>query len=216
MKNFLNISDLDSNELRKILDEAKKRKSNRINLNKSAFDQDKPMEGKSMIMIFEKPSTRTRISFDIAVKQLGGTSIILNPDGIHYGKGDETLKDTAKVLSEYGDIIMIRTSSHKNLEEFSRNLSIPLINGLSNESHPCQVISDILTYEELMYELRKRAATMGGNAIGIYDLNENKEIIYANKEIDVKNSLKVRYEFMKQTNLLSSVTADIFRCKSDA
>ena len=73
-----------------------------------------------------------------------------------------------------------------------------------------------LTYDELMYELRKRAATMGGNAIGIYDLNENKEIIYANKEIDVKNSLKVRYEFMKQTNLLSSVTADIFRCKSDA
>ena len=73
-----------------------------------------------------------------------------------------------------------------------------------------------LSYNELMYELRKRAATMGGNAIGIYDLNENKEIIYANKEIDVKNSLNVRYEFMKQTNLLSSVTADIFRCKSDA
>ena len=72
-----------------------------------------------------------------------------------------------------------------------------------------------LGYDELMYELRKRAATMGANAIGIYDLNENKEIIYANKEIDVKNSLNVRYEFMKQTNLLSSVTADIFRCKSD-
>ena len=73
-----------------------------------------------------------------------------------------------------------------------------------------------LSYNELMYELRKRAATMGGNAIGIYDLDENKEVIYANKEIEVKNSLKVRYEFMKQTNLLSSVTADIFRCKSDA
>ena len=72
-----------------------------------------------------------------------------------------------------------------------------------------------LSYDELMYELRKRAATMGGNAIGIYDLDENKEVIYANKEIDVKNSLKVRYEFMKQTNLLSSVTADIFRCKSN-
>ena len=72
-----------------------------------------------------------------------------------------------------------------------------------------------LSYDELMYELRKRAATMGGNAVGIYDLNENKEIIYANKEIDVKNSLNVRYDFMKQTNLLSSVTADIFRCKSD-
>ena len=72
-----------------------------------------------------------------------------------------------------------------------------------------------LNYDELMYELRKRAVTMGGNAIGIYDLDENREVIYANKEIDVKNSLKVRYAFMKQTNLLSSVTADIFRCKSD-
>ena len=72
-----------------------------------------------------------------------------------------------------------------------------------------------LNYDDLMYELRKRAATMGGNAIGIYDLDENKEVIYANKEVDVKNSLKVRYEFMKQTNILSSVTADIFRCKSD-
>ena len=72
-----------------------------------------------------------------------------------------------------------------------------------------------LSYDELMYELRKRAATMGGNAIGIYDLDENREVIYANKEIDVKNSLKVRYAFMKQTNLLSSVTADIFRCKSN-
>ena len=72
-----------------------------------------------------------------------------------------------------------------------------------------------LSYDELMYELRKRAVTMGGNAIGIYDLDENKEVIYANKEIDVKNSLNVRYEFMKQTNLLSSMTADIFRCKSN-
>merc|ERR1711991_104688 len=99
-------------------------------------------------MIFEKPSTRTRISFDIAVKQLGGSSIILSPEGIHYGKGDETLKDTAKVLSEYADIIMLRTSSHENLKEFGKYLTIPIINGLSNQSHPCQVMSDILTFEE--------------------------------------------------------------------
>ena len=101
-----------------------------------------------MVMIFEKPSTRTRISFDIAVKQLGGSSIILNPDGIHYGKGNETLKDTAKVLSEYADIIMLRTSSHENLKEFGKYLSIPIINGLSNQSHPCQIMSDIFTFEE--------------------------------------------------------------------
>ena len=84
-----------------IIEEAKKRKQNRSGLNKSAPDKDKPFEGRSMAMIFEKPSTRTRMSFDIAVKQLGGSSIILNPDGIHYGKGEKTLKDTAKVLSEY-------------------------------------------------------------------------------------------------------------------
>ena len=148
MKNFINISDYSSNELRAIIDEAKVRKSKRKGFNKSAPDGDKPFEGKSMAMIFEKPSTRTRMSFDIAVKQLGGSSIILNPDGIHYGKGEESLKDTAKVVSEYVDIVMLRTSSHKNLEEFGEHLSIPIINGLSDLSHPCQIMSDILTYEE--------------------------------------------------------------------
>ena len=148
MKNFINISDLSSKELRSIIEEAKSRKLNRKNLNKSSPDEDRPFEGKSMAMIFEKPSTRTRMSFDIAVKQLGGSSIILNPDGIHYGKGDETLKDTAKVLTEYVDIVMLRTSSHKNLEEFGKHLDIPIINGLSDQSHPCQIMSDILTFEE--------------------------------------------------------------------
>ncbi len=148
MKNFINISDIPSSELKFILEEAKSRKNKRTALNKSAPDADKPFDGKTMAMIFEKPSTRTRMSFDIAVKQLGGSSIILNPDGIHYGKGDETLKDTAKVLTEYVDIVMLRTSSHKNLEEFGKYLDIPIINGLSDQSHPCQIISDILTFEE--------------------------------------------------------------------
>ena len=148
MKNFLNISDHSSNELRAIIDEAKARKIKRKELNKSAPDEDKPFEGKSIAMIFEKPSTRTRISFDIAAKQLGGSSIILNPDGIHYGKRNESLKDTARVLTEYVDIVMLRTSSHKNLEEFGKYLDIPIINGLSDTSHPCQIMADILTYEE--------------------------------------------------------------------
>ncbi len=148
MKNFINISDLSSNELRSIIEEAKSRKSNRTNLNKSSPDKDKPFDGKSMAMIFEKPSTRTRMSFEIAVKQLGGSCITLNPEVIHYGKGDESLKDTAKVLSEYVDIVMLRTSLHKNLEEFGKYLKIPIINGLSDLSHPCQIMSDILTFEE--------------------------------------------------------------------
>ena len=148
MKNFLNIADHSSSLLRNIIDEAKDRKNKRQGQNKSSIDKDKPLDGKSMIMIFEKPSTRTRISFDLAIKQLGGSSTILNPDGIHYGKGDESLKDTARVLSEYADILMIRTSSHKNLDEFSKYSTIPVINGLSDKSHPCQVMSDILTFEE--------------------------------------------------------------------
>ena len=156
MKNFINISDCSSAELRAIIEEAKNRKQNRSGLNKSAPDKDKPFEGRSMAMIFEKPSTRTRISFDIAVKQLGGSSIFLNPDGIHYGKGDETLKDTAKVLSQYADIMMIRTSSHKNLEEFSKYAEIPVINGLSETSHPCQIMSDILTIEEAIGNIENK------------------------------------------------------------
>ncbi len=149
MKNFLNIADHSSSLLRNLIDKSKDRKIKRDGQNKSSTDNDKPLEGKSMIMIFEKPSTRTRISFDLAIKQLGGSSVILNPDEIHYGKGDESLKDTARVLSEYADILMIRTSSHKNLEEFTKYSNIPVINGLSDQSHPCQVMSDILTFEEV-------------------------------------------------------------------
>ena len=148
MRNFINISDIPVSELRLIIENAKLRKSKREKLNKSEFDADKPFFGKTMAMIFEKPSTRTRMSFDIAVKQLGGSAITLNPDGIHYGKGDETLKDTAKILSEYVDVVMLRTSLHKNLEEFGKYLQIPIINGLSDQSHPCQIMSDVFTFEE--------------------------------------------------------------------
>ena len=163
MKNFINISDISSKELRSIIEEAKSRKLNRKNLNKSAPDIDKPFEGRSMGMIFEKPSTRTRMSFDIAAKQLGGSSITLNPDGIHYGKGDETLKDTAKVLTEYVDIVMLRTSLHKNLEEFGKHLKIPIINGLSDEGHPCQIMSDILSFEESQGSIENKTISWLGD-----------------------------------------------------
>ena len=148
MNNFINISDLSKNELRSIIDGAKKRKSERGKKPNSQPDTDQPIKGKTMIMLFAKPSTRTRISFDLAVNQLGGSSIILNQDEIPYGKGDETIKDTAKVLSQYADILMIRTDSHKDINEFKKYLEIPIINGLTNLSHPCQIMSDILTFEE--------------------------------------------------------------------
>ena len=175
MKNFINISDHSSSDLRAIIDEAKTRKLSRKGFNKSAPDDDKPFEGKSMAMIFEKPSTRTRMSFDIAAKQLGGSSIILNPDGIHYGKGDETLKDTAKVLTEYVDIVMLRTSSHKNLEEFGKHLDIPIINGLSDKSHPCQIMSDILTYEESNGSIKGKTVSWLGDG----DSNMSNSLIEA-------------------------------------
>ena len=111
MNNFINISDLSQDKLRFIIDSAKKRKSERGEKPNSQPDIDKPLHGKTMIMFFEKTSTRTRISFDLAVKQLGGSSIILNQDEIHYGKGDENIKDTAKVLSQYADILMITRSA---------------------------------------------------------------------------------------------------------
>ena len=164
MKNFLDISDLKTEELRSIIDSARERKNKRSGQNKSSPDHDKPFEGKSMAMIFEKPSTRTRMSFDIAIKQLGGSSIILNPEVIHYGKGDESIKDTAKVLSEYVDLIMLRTSSHKNLEEFAKYLEIPIINGLSDQSHPCQVMSDVLTFEEIKGNIAGKTISWIGDA----------------------------------------------------
>ena len=173
MKNFINISDISKADLRKILDNAKSRKEKRSNLNKNSIDPDAPLDGKILIMLFEKPSTRTRISFDLAVKQLGGKSLILNPDEIHYGSGDESLHDTAKVLSQYADIVMLRTYTHKNVLEFSKNLNIPIINGLTDLSHPCQIMSDIMTFEELKGPIRNKKITWLGDGNNVvYSLIE--------------------------------------------
>ena len=129
MRNFINLSDISKKELRFIIDNAKSRKENRANLKKNSIDTDAPLDGKILIMLFEKPSTRTRISFDLAVKQLGGKSLILNPDEIHYGIGNESLHDMAKILSQYADIVMLRADAHKKVEDFAKYLNIPIING---------------------------------------------------------------------------------------
>jgi len=173
MRNFINISDIPKKELKLILDNAKSRKEKRSDLNKNAIDPDAPLDGKILVMIFEKLlSTRTRISFDLAVKQLGGKSLILNPDEIHYGSGNESLYDTAKIISQYADIVMLR-STHKNLIEFSKHLDIPIINGLTDLSHPCQIISDILTFEELKGPIKnKKIAWLGDGNNVVYSLIE--------------------------------------------
>ena len=149
MKNFINLKDISSKELRIILSDAKKRKKRRKTLNTLDVDKDKPLRGKLLIQMFEKPSSRTRLSFYLAIKQLGGGTITLKSNEIHLGKGGESLADTAKILSTYGDGFMLRTDSDKKIEEFSKYSTIPVINGLSPSSHPTQILSDVFTIEEL-------------------------------------------------------------------
>ncbi len=173
MKNFINISDISNIELRKIIDNAKKQKEKINNSKKFIATPEAPLKGKTLIMIFEKPSTRTRLSFELAMKQLGGQLLVLNPKESHYGSGDESIHDTAKVLSQYGDIVMMRTHKHKHFLKFAEHLDIPIINGLTNLSHPCQIMSDIMTFEELKGPIEnKKIAWLGdGNNI-VYSLIE--------------------------------------------
>ena len=149
MRNFINLKDISAKDLRKILNDAKKRKNKRKKLSTLDIDRDRPLKGKLLIQMYEQPSSRTRLSFHIAINQLGAGSIIVKASELHLGKGGESLADTAKILSTYGDGFMLRTDSDKKIEDFSKNLSIPIINLLSPSSHPCQVLSDIFTVEEI-------------------------------------------------------------------
>ena len=173
MKNFINIADIDKGDLRKIIDHAKQQKEKRSKLKKSAIDPDKPLADKILIMIFEKPSTRTRLSFELAMKQLGGQILVLNAKESHYGSENESVHDTAKVLSLYGDIVMMRTHKHKHFLKFSKHLDIPIINGLTDLSHPCQIMSDIMTFEEVRGSItNKKIAWLGDGNNVVYSLIE--------------------------------------------
>ena len=149
MRNFLNLEDIPSNQLRKILTDAKKRKILRKNLNTLDIDKKAPLKGKLLIQMFEKSSLRTRLSFYLAIKQLGGSTMTLRPDELHLSRGGESIEDTAKILSSFGNAFMLRSDSDEKLEEFKKYLSIPIINGLSPSSHPTQILSDIFTIEEI-------------------------------------------------------------------
>ena len=149
MNHFINLKDISVKDLRKIITDAKKRKDIRKKFSTLELDNDKPLKGKLLIQMFEKSSLRTRLSFYLAIKQLGGGTITLRTNELHLGKGGESLADTARILSTYGDGFMLRTDSDKKIEEFSKYLTIPVINGLSPSSHPTQVLSDIFTVEEI-------------------------------------------------------------------
>jgi len=149
MKNFINLIDISSEDLRKILVDAKIRKIKRKKLSTLNLDNQAPLKGKLLIQMFEKSSTRTRLSFYLAMRQLGGGIYNLRKEELHLGQGAESIHDTAKIISIHGDIFMLRTDSDKKLQEFKKNLDIPIINGLSPYSHPAQVLSDIFTIEEI-------------------------------------------------------------------
>ena len=149
MKHFINLREIPSKELKKIISDAKKRKSKRKNLNTLDTDKDSPLEGKLLIQMFEKSSLRTRLSFYIAIKQLSGGALTLRPDELHLNKGGESLADTAKIISTFGNAFMLRTDSEKKLDVLKKHMTIPVINGLSPENHPTQILSDIFTIEEI-------------------------------------------------------------------
>ena len=149
MRHFITLKDIPAKDLRKILTDAKIRKLKRSKLTTLQADKDAPLKGKLLIQMFEKSSLRTRLSFYLAIKQLGGGTITLRSSELHLGEGGESLEDTAKILSTYGDGFMLRTDSDIKIEKFKRYLSIPIINGLSPSSHPTQVLSDVFTVEEI-------------------------------------------------------------------
>jgi len=156
MNHFIDIKDISKKNLRLIIKDAKKRKIKRKKFNNIDLDQDAPLKGKLLIMMFEKPSTRTRMSFYLAMRQCGGNTHTIRAEELHLGiKGGESIHDTAKILSNYGDIFMLRSSSHNKILEFKKHLKIPIICGLSPKSHATQILSDVFTIEEIKGPISK-------------------------------------------------------------
>jgi ornithine carbamoyltransferase len=146
-RHFIDLWDIEPASLRAILEAAKTRKAARGNRPRGARDDDQPAKDRTLAMIFEKNSTRTWFSFDAAIRQLGGASIIATNSDMQLGRG-ETVEDTARVLSRMVDIVMIRSKTQATQERFASAASIPLINGLSDRGHPCQIVADLMTFEE--------------------------------------------------------------------
>jgi len=147
MKHFLDINTTSPDDLRGMIDTARTMKEARAGRPKGTPDDDQPLAGHMVALIFEKPSTRTRVSFDVGVRQMGGQTMVLSGTDMQLGHG-ETIADTARVLSRYVDLIMIRTFEEQTLQEMAEYATVPVINGLTNRTHPCQIMADILTFEE--------------------------------------------------------------------
>jgi ornithine carbamoyltransferase len=156
VRHFLDLIDVPAAELRGMIEAARAMKAARA-------QGRRPLAGKTLAMIFERPSTRTRVSFEVAMRQLGGDTILLSGEEMQLGRG-ETLADTARVLSRYVDAIMIRTLDAGELSELARHATVPVINGLTRRSHPCQVMADVMTFEEHVGPIRGRTVAWSGDA----------------------------------------------------
>ena len=156
-KHFLDLDQVDPKTLRQILDQGKAMKKSRAN-----GGHDKPLAGKTLAMIFEKPSTRTRVSFEVGMRELGGETIMLGRGDTQLGRG-ETIADTARVLSRYVDIIMMRTTVEEKLLEMAKYATVPVINGLTDRTHPCQLMADVMTYEEHRGSIKGKSVAWSGD-----------------------------------------------------
>ncbi|WP_373086046.1 ornithine carbamoyltransferase [Sneathiella sp.] len=161
-KHFLDLNLLGKTDLRRIIDDGIAVKQARAGLPKGTADSDAPLAGLTLAAIFEFPSTRTRVSFDMAMRQLGGDTVVLNSNDMQLGRG-ETIADTARVLSRYVDAIMIRTDDHGKLLELAEHATVPVINGLTNDSHPCQLMADVMTFEEHRGPIKDKTVTWCGD-----------------------------------------------------
>ena len=201
MKHFVNLKDIHAKDLRKILRDAKKRKIQRKSLNVLEVDKDLPLKGKLLIQMFEKSSLRTRLSFYLAIKQLGGSTLTLRPDELHLSKGGESIEDTAKILSNFGNAFMLRTDNDKKLDEFKKYLSIPIINGLSPSSHPTQILSDVFTVEEIK---KKPISKMNISWIGDSN-NVLNSLIAASIKFEFKLSIGCPKNYQPNKNILTYI-----------
>ena len=167
MTHFLDINKTDPAALRSIIDSAKAIKQARKDTPRGQLDKDTPLAGRVVALIFEKPSTRTRVSFDVGVRQMGGQTMVLSGADMQLGHG-ETIADTARVMSRYVDLIMIRTFEEATLLEMAEYATVPVINGLTNRTHPCQIMADIMTFEEHRGPIKGKKVVWSGDGNNVF------------------------------------------------
>lgn len=216
MKHFLNINEMSTEDLTGILKHAQKMKTDRLNLPKGTYDEGRPLSQHIVALVFEKPSTRTRTSFDVGVRQLGGQPMLLSGTEMHLGKG-ETISDTARVLSRYVDLIMLRTFESQTLYEMAKHSTVPVINGLTNESHPCQIMADIMTFEEKKGSIKGKKVVWFGDSNNVFNSflqaaeKFNFSLIFSGpKELDppknlIKNAKNLKIDFKIDRDPISAI-----------